>query len=64
MVIVAFAVIGILTAQFIFQLTFEGIIGTGTQGDISLDDVSVSDKCNGMLWRSRDLNQLLKSLQF
>jgi len=32
------------------QLTFEGIIGTGTQGDISLDDVSVSDKCNGMLW--------------
>lgn len=28
---------------------FEGIIGTGTQGDISLDDVSVSDECNGML---------------
>ena len=39
----------ILTAQCIFQLTFEGIIGTGTQGDISLDDVFVSDKCNGML---------------
>ena len=42
--------LGILTVQCIFQLTFEGIIGTGTQGDISLDDVSVSDKCNGMLW--------------
>lgn len=32
----------------IFQLTFEGMVGTGTQGDISLDDVSVSDVCNGM----------------
>lgn len=41
--------LGILTAQCIFQLTFEGIIGTGTQGDISLDDVFVSDKCNGTL---------------
>ena len=39
----------ILSAQCIFQLTFEGVIGSGTQGDISLDDVFVSDKCNGML---------------
>ncbi|XP_078360980.1 uncharacterized protein LOC144645322 [Oculina patagonica] len=28
------------------KLTFEGMVGTGTQGDISLDDVSVSDVCN------------------
>lgn len=33
---------------FAFQLLFEGVVGNGEQGDISLDDVAVSYVCNGM----------------
>ena len=33
--------------KIMFQLTFEGKMGAGDQGDLSLDDVSVTGFCNG-----------------